>query len=78
MHRYPGTSCLATISLSLRDAIPFQRLEPILAELVALSASGLARVGEFPWVNPGAKLGHFGPQIGNVQLKASILHRREG
>jgi hypothetical protein len=34
-----------------------------------VAPSGLIRVGEFPRVNPGlCFIGHFGPQIGNVQI----------
>jgi hypothetical protein len=51
-------------------AIRFRSLEPILADLVA--PSELIRGGEFPRVNPGLSfLGHFGPQIGNVQITES-------
>ena len=49
---------------------------PSRLSLYLMAPSGLIRVGRTtqgkPWVNPGLRsLGHFGPQIGNVQTSGT-------
>jgi len=54
LHRYPGTSCLATISLSLRDKAI--RLSKRLTIILAL-------MGRNPWLSPPAQSGRRFPDV---------------